>query len=68
MLEERLGKPMINIDSPGDNGTYYVRTSGIDTEGYEGDFSLPQSFEIKQKTSLKVMGAIGAIFLMLVIL
>lgn len=68
IFEERLDKPTINIHKPDVVGTYFVRTSSIDREGYEGDFSSPQSFEIEQRTPLKVMGAIGAIFLMLVFL
>jgi len=46
MMDSKLEKPEITIQKPEKRGTYYVRTSGIDSEGYEGDFSLPQSFEV----------------------
>jgi hypothetical protein len=42
-----LEKPEIKVQKPEEIGTYYVRTKGIDPDGYAGDFSLPQSFEVK---------------------
>jgi len=47
LMDQKLTKPEITFDKPGDVATYYVRTSAIDAQGYEGDFSEPQSFEVK---------------------
>ncbi len=47
LMDEKLTKPEITFDKPGDVATYYVRTSAINAQGYEGDFSEPQSFEVK---------------------
>ncbi|MBW1800261.1 MAG: FecR domain-containing protein, partial [Deltaproteobacteria bacterium] len=47
IIDEKLEKSKITIKKPEKAGQYYVRTSAIDSEGYEGDFSLPQIFEIK---------------------
>ena len=40
-------KPEITVEKPADAGKYYIRTSALDTEGYEGVFSEPQTFEVK---------------------
>ena len=40
-------------------GTYYVRTSSVDSGGYEGSFSSPQSFEIKRGFFLEFLGLTG---------
>lgn len=37
----------INFPRPSGSGVYYVRIKTIDSDGYEGDFSPPQHFEIK---------------------
>ncbi len=47
LMDEKLTKPEISFEKPGDAAIYYVRTSAIDAQGYEGDFSEPQSFEVK---------------------
>ncbi len=47
LLEQKVGRPEITLARPGEPGRYYVRTSTIDPTGYEGGFSVPQSFEIK---------------------
>jgi hypothetical protein len=47
-LERKVDRPEITIPKPEEPGMYYVRTSAIDSTGYEGGFSLPQSFEIKR--------------------
>jgi hypothetical protein len=49
LIDEKLTKPEIAFEKPSDVGTYYIRTSAIDSHGYEGDFSEPQSFEVKAK-------------------
>jgi hypothetical protein len=47
LFAKELEKSEITLLKPKGIGTYYVRTRGIDPNGYPGDFSLPQSFEIK---------------------
>jgi hypothetical protein len=47
-LERKVDRPEITLPEPEVPGLYYVRTSTIDPTGYEGGFSLPQSFEIKR--------------------
>jgi hypothetical protein len=49
ILDRKLDKPEIRIPKPEKTGTYYLRTSAIDSEGYEGEFSAAQRFEIKAK-------------------
>ena len=53
LIDEKLTKPEIAFEKPSDVGTYYIRTSAIDTHGYEGDFSEPQSFEAVSYTHLR---------------
>jgi hypothetical protein len=65
------------VTRPTDPGTYYVRTSGIDTRGLEGDFSQPQSFEIARRvpapappparTPYELFGIMGAILLIILL-
>jgi hypothetical protein len=65
-LDKKIDKSEINFEKPGDPGTYYVRTSSIDKKGREGDFSPPQSFEVKSKLLYGVLGfltAVGITFL-----
>jgi hypothetical protein len=66
IIDERIDEPHITIDRPEKRGTYYVRTRGIDSEGYEGDFSLPQSFRIQGSyyEALAVIGSVVLIFLL----
>ena len=47
LIDAEVQQPSIVIPKPEIPGFYYVRTSSIDPKGYEGDFSAPQSFEIK---------------------
>lgn len=46
-IDETLDTPEASIEKPQAVGRYYVRTSAIDSEGSEGSFSPPQSFEVK---------------------
>lgn len=46
-FEKIVDRPEIVVPGPEDPGFYYVRVSAIDPTGYEGDFSLPQSFEVR---------------------
>ena len=68
LIDEKLTKPEITFEKPGDVGTYYIRTSAIDTQGYEGDFSEPQSFEVKGKYPYLPAGIMVLIFLAIIVL
>ena len=46
LIDQRIDQASLLIPRP-KPGSYYVRTSSIDSKGYEGEFSKPQSFEIK---------------------
>ncbi len=67
-MDKKVGMPEITFPRPEDTGIYYVRTSGIDRENYEGDFSLPQSFEIRKRFPFGLLGVIGAIGLIILLL
>jgi hypothetical protein len=49
-------------------GTYYIRTSAIDSHGYEGDFSEPQSFEVQAKYPYLPAGIMVLIILAIIVL
>ena len=68
LLDEKLTKPEITFEKPSDVGTYYIRTSGIDAHGYEGEFSEPQSFEVKNYYLLIPGGMMVLIILAIIIL
>ena len=70
ILTDRKEKiPEITLAKPGKAGTYYVRISSIDADGYEGPFSTPQSFDVEQRsywpTVAGSLGLIGTILLFL---
>lgn len=67
ILDYRVDEPAAEFDRPGKCGMYYVRTSAIDAEGYEGPFSLPQTFEIKKAFSLVPLGTVLGIAAVLVL-
>ncbi len=48
IADERVADSQITITKPKKAGTYYVRVSAIHAEGFEGNFSPPQSFKIKR--------------------
>jgi hypothetical protein len=68
LVNEKLTKPEIALEKPADAGKYYVRTSGIDTEGYEGVFSEPQIFEVKSNYLYLPAGMMVLIILVLIAL
>jgi hypothetical protein len=68
LIDERLAKPEITLEKPGDAGKYYIRISGVDTEGYEGVFSEPQIFEVKSNNLYLPVGVMVLIVLALIIL
>jgi hypothetical protein len=68
LINEKLTKPEITFEKPSDVGTYYVRTSAIDTQEYEGDFSEPQTFEVKGKFPYLPAGLTVLILLAIIVL
>lgn len=67
IVEQKVTRPEIVLPRPAEPGLYYVRTSTIDGDGYEGGFSAPQSFEIKSnREKWTVLGTYG--FMLLIIL
>ena len=67
LMDEKLTKPEITFEKPVAVGTYYIRTSGIDSHGYEGEFSEPQSFEVKNYFLLIPGGMIALVILAIII-
>ncbi len=59
LVDRKTEKPETTFARPKEPGTYHVRTNTVDKTGYEGDFSAPQSFEVKSEFSFGVLGAIG---------
>jgi hypothetical protein len=68
LLDKKLSEPEITFEKPGDVGTYYVRTSAMDRQGYEGDFSEPQTFEVKDKYAYLSAGILGLVILAIILL
>ncbi len=69
VVDERVGGPEITLPKPTDPGIYYVRTSTIDSDGFEGGFSPPQSFEIEDRAGYWAMfGTFSAMILMVLIM
>ncbi len=48
LVDERVADAQITLKKPKKPGTYYVRVSAINQEGFEGNPSTPQSFKIKR--------------------
>lgn len=68
-LEQTVARPELILSRPDKSGIYYVRTSTIDPDGYEGGFSAPQSFEIKRDSDVwVVLGTYGFIVLLILLL
>ncbi len=67
LVDTKPGKPELTMPAPAKPGVYYVRTSTIDPDGCEGDFSPPQTFEIKRRWPFAAgaLGIVGAILLLL---
>jgi len=58
IVDKKLDKPEIILEKPKDAGVYHVHTSSIDKKDREGEFSPPQSFEIKEPFPYGVLGGI----------
>lgn len=59
LIDKHLQKPFIALKKPEEEGIYYVRISSIDAKNVEGDFSQPQSFEIKSSLKYGILGVFG---------
>lgn len=69
VIERKVNKPEILFPKPVESGIYYVRTSTIDPSGYEGNFSAPQTFEIKSNDDhWIVLGTYGLMALVILLL
>jgi hypothetical protein len=60
VLDKQTEHPEITFKRP-EPGKYYVRTQGIDSYGYKGEFSPPQSLEVERTFSYLYMGIMGVI-------
>jgi hypothetical protein len=68
LTDEKLAEPEITLDKPHELGTYYVRTSAIDADGYEGEFSEPQSFKVLSEYRYVPLGFMTIFILLLIVL
>jgi hypothetical protein len=48
LLDKETAMPEIALPRPNEAGKYYFRAKGRDQEQYEGDFSIPQSYQIQK--------------------
>jgi hypothetical protein len=67
IADSKTEKPEITIKKPKDTGTYYVRTAAVDRDGDAGEFSPPQSFEIKERFPYEWVGGflgVGLLFIL----
>ena len=48
LIDKNTKQASITFDKPEDGGIYHVRIKAIDSEGYEGEFSPAQTFEIEK--------------------
>ncbi len=60
-------KPSISFKKPEKSGTYHIRISAIDSQGYEGQFTPAQTFQIKE-SPLWGLGAIISVIALIIIL
>jgi len=67
LVDTKPDKPELTMPAPEKPGVYHVRISTIDPDGCEGDFSPPQTFEIKRRWpyAAGALGIVGAILLIL---
>lgn len=67
-IDRRVERPEATMPTPAEVGTYFVRISTIDPEGYEGNYSAPQTFEVKRRLwpyGVGFLGLVGTILLIL---
>ncbi|GBC63693.1 hypothetical protein DENIS_4691 [Desulfonema ishimotonii] len=65
LLDRKPEKPETSFEKPETPGVYYIRTSGIDATGYEGAFSIPQSFEVEKGFPYELLGIIAGFALLI---
>ena len=63
LIDTKLEKPEIVIQKPEEPGTYYIHVSAIDSKGYEGRFSKPQSLTLREGSLALFLGAVGTLIL-----
>jgi len=69
ILEDRKAdRPEITIARPKEAGVYYVRIAAIDRDGDAGDYSPPQSFEIKERFPFEWLGGSLGLVVLFVLL
>ncbi|MFH1350834.1 MAG: FecR domain-containing protein [Pseudomonadota bacterium] len=68
IIDRKLDLPEIQIKKPEEAGQYYVRTSAVDSKGYEGEFSPPQVFEVEKEFPYGAIGAILTTILIIILL
>ena len=60
MVDRKVGEPTAVIDTPAEPSVYHVRISAIDQKGDEGDFSPPQTFEVRRGFPYAIVGGVIA--------
>ena len=58
LIDKNTDQAHITFDKPEVGGIYHVRLKALDPDGYEGEFSPAQTFEIEKFPYLKA-GAFG---------
>jgi hypothetical protein len=60
-------KPFIAFETPKKSGTYHIRISAIDSQGYEGKFTPAQTFQIKGSRFWEISAVISVIALIIIL-
>lgn len=68
LLDKNTEQANIRFNKPEDSGTYYVRVSALDPDGYEGEFTAPQSFKIENSFYEKAGVIFTSVLAVLIIL
>lgn len=67
LTDERLAASEITLARPESSGTYYIRVSAIDADGYEGRFSPVQTLDLKDTKGFWTIAlTIGTILIILI--
>ncbi len=70
LSEQKADKPEVSFRKPKEAGVYFLRVAAIDRNGKAGEFSVPQSLEIKKRFPYKwaaIGGGAGLLLLLLLI-
>jgi hypothetical protein len=67
-VDRKVNRPEATLLTPEEVGIYYVRISAIDPDGFEGNFSSPQIFEVKRRLWPYAVGFFGGVGIILLIL